>query len=141
MAERDVPRILLVEDDELFATAVVHYLRARGHDVRLVPSAEDARAALAGPSRVSLVVLDINLPGESGWALLRGPEYAAAGRPPVVVMTATHVHSAWLREFEVAGYLPKPFAMETLLATIERATQRAQPHPGGTAGEGGIDVG
>jgi DNA-binding response OmpR family regulator len=141
MAEPDVTRILLVEDDEPFAAAVVRYLRARGYAVQLVPSAEDARASLAGPSRVSLVILDINLPGESGWSLLRGPEYVAAGRPPVVVMTATHVHSSWLREFGVAGYLPKPFAMETLLATIERATGAKQPLPGGTPGEGDIDVG
>jgi DNA-binding response OmpR family regulator len=141
MAELDVTRILLVEDDESFAAAVVRYLRARGYEVQRVPSAEDARASLAGPSGVSLVILDINLPGESGWSLLRGPEYVAAGRPPVVVMTATHVHSSWLREFGVAGYLPKPFAMETLLATIERATGAKQPLPGGTPDEGDINVG
>ncbi len=141
MAEPDVTRILLVEDDELFAAAVVRYLRARGYAVRLVPSAEDAGAALRDGYQPSVVILDINLPGESGWSLLRGPEYVGTGRPPVVVMTATHVHSSWLREFGVAGYLPKPFAMETLLATIERATGAKQPLPGGVAGEGDINVG
>ena len=138
MAERDAARILLVEDDEPFALAIAHYLRAHGHEIRIEPSAEDAGAALAHGYRPSLVILDINLPGDSGWSLLRGSEYEAAGRPPVVVVTATHVHGSWLREFEVAGYLPKPFAMETLLATIERTMRPASARE---AAEGGLDAG
>ncbi len=137
MADRDAARILLVEDDQPFALAIAHYLRAHGHEVRLEPSVEDARAALDHGFRPSLVILDINLPGDSGWSLLRGPEYAAAGRPPVVVVTATHVHGSWLREFEVAGYLPKPFAMETLLATIERTMR---PASAATNAEGDLDA-
>jgi DNA-binding response OmpR family regulator len=141
MTEPDVVCVLIVEDDEPFATVIARYLRARHYEVRQVPSGEDARVALSSGYRPSLVLLDINLPGESGWSLLRGPEYAAAGSPPVVVMTATHVHSSWLRAFGVVGYLPKPFAMETLLATIERITNSPQRVSEAMTTAGEIDVG
>ena len=44
----------------------------------------------------------------------------AAGRPPVVVASAMAVSPARLREFDVAGYLPKPFALDTLRSTLDR---------------------
>jgi DNA-binding response OmpR family regulator len=133
-----VGQILLVEDDEPLELAIARHLRARGHAVRVAQSAEEARAVLASAARPSIVILDINLPGETGWSLLRGHEYEAAGRPPVVVVTATHVHSSWLREYRVAGYLPKPFALETLVEIVERTMSR-QDASGETVGEGGIE--
>ena len=66
------------------------------------------------------MLLDINLPDDAGWALLRGDAFAAAGSPPVVVVTATTLSPRRLREYGVAGCLPKPFAMETLRSTIDR---------------------
>ena len=40
--------------------------------------------------------------------------------PPVVVASAMSVSPVRLREYGVAGYLPKPFALETLTTTIDR---------------------
>ena len=71
-------------------------------------------------SAPDVVLLDINLPGETGWSVLRSDEFGAAGRPPVVVASAMSVSPAKLREFGVAGYLPKPFALDTLGATLDR---------------------
>lgn len=112
--------ILLVEDDEPFAAIVSRHLRARGWDVRTAPSAEEAVDLLAGGLRPALVLLDINLPEDSGWSLLRSEAYHTAAGPPCVVMTATSVSPSRLREFAVAGYLPKPFPIDTLIATIDR---------------------
>ena len=70
--------------------------------------------------RPGVVLLDLNLPGDTGWDFLRGPELAAAGSPPVLITSATTVSPRRLAEFQVAGYLPKPFALETLVATIDR---------------------
>ena len=67
-----------------------------------------------------MVLLDLNLPGDTGWDFLRGPALAAAGSPPVLITSATTVSPRRLAEFRVAGYLPKPFALETLVATVER---------------------
>ena len=73
------------------------------------------------------MILDLNLPGDTGWDLLRGSSLAAAGSPPVIIASATTVSPRRLAEFDVAGYLPKPFPLETLRRD-PRATAR---HPEG----------
>jgi len=114
--------ILLVEDDDPLREILARHLRARGHEIHEAASAEDAVEALQAGLRPGLVLLDINLPGDTGWSLLRGNTLAAAGDPPVIVASATTVDSRRLREYHVAGYLPKPFPLQTLLEAIERLT-------------------
>jgi len=120
-------RLLLVEDDEPLAGLLSAHLRARGYAVTVAPTAEAAQVELAGDTRPDLLLLDINLPGETGWSLLRSDAFATAGRPPVIVASAMSVSPARLREFGVAGYLPKPFALDTLRSTIERLLQAETP--------------
>ena len=112
--------LLIVEDDEALRTTLARHLRGHGYTVVEADSAEDALGALRGGLRPALVILDINLPGDTGWSLLRDQALAAAGKPPVVVASATAINPRRLREFDVAGYLPKPFPLETLVSTIER---------------------
>ncbi len=120
MPERGPGLVLMVEDDASLATIVARHLVAHGQTTEVVGSAEEAERRLTSGPRPDLVLLDINLPGETGWSLLRGAAYAAAGRPRVLVVSATRIPSARLREFGVTGYLPKPFAMQTLLETVRR---------------------
>jgi DNA-binding response OmpR family regulator len=115
-----VAQVLLVEDDESLRRILARHLRAHGYDVDEAASAEEAVTILAEGVRPAVVLLDINLPGDNGWDLLRGPSLAAAGSPPVVVASALTISPRRLAEFGVAGYLPKPFPLETLTATIER---------------------
>jgi DNA-binding response OmpR family regulator len=112
--------ILLVEDDADLATTLERYLTAHGRQVTIAESGEQAALLLRAGMRPGLVLLDINLPGESGWDLIRDEAFAAAGSPPVVVATATDVSPSRLREIGAAGYLPKPFPIDTLLATVDR---------------------
>jgi CheY-like chemotaxis protein len=114
--------ILLVEDDDPLREILARHLRARGHEIHEAASAEDAVEVLQAGLRPGLVLLDINLPGDTGWSLLRGPTLAAAGNPPVIVASATTIDPRRLREYDVAGYLPKPFPLQTLLEAIERLT-------------------
>jgi DNA-binding response OmpR family regulator len=113
-------RVLFVEDDGGLAGVVVRHLRARGHDARSVASAEEAVELIGSGFLPTIVLLDINLPGASGWDLLRTGGLRAAGSPAVYVVSATTVTAARLREFGVAGFLPKPFAMPTLIEVVER---------------------
>ena len=117
---RAASHVLLVEDDEPLAGILSAHLRARGYQVTVAGTAETAREALGEGLHPDVVLLDINLPGETGWSVLRSDEFEAAGRPPVVVASAMSVSPARLREFGVAGYLPKPFALDTLGATLDR---------------------
>lgn len=112
--------LLLIEDDEPLAGLLSAHLRAHGYAVTVAPTAEAAQTLLAERAHPDLILLDINLPGETGWSVLRSEAFEAAGRPPVVVASAMSVSPARLREFGVVGYLPKPFGLDTLRSTIER---------------------
>ena len=126
--------ILLVEDDEPLRRILAQHLRGRGFQTEDAPSAEDARRLIEAGLRPSLVVLDIILTGETGWDFLRRPTLAAVGSPPVIITTATTVDPQQLAAYGVAGYLPKPFALEAFMAAIQRlapAAAATTSHPAG----------
>jgi CheY-like chemotaxis protein len=112
--------VLIIEDDENLRTVLVRTLRARGIEVEEAISAEDAVDALAGGLRPRLVLLDLNLPGATGWDFLREAELVKAGSPPVVITSASAISPGRLAQARVAGYLPKPFALDAFLATVQR---------------------
>ena len=126
-------RILLVEDDEVLCELILRNLAARGHDVR---AAEDAQAALNHLRTTSfdLIILDICLPDETGWEVLRTAQKEGrlpplqmnghAGQLPVVVLSAVRVSPRRLQEFHPLAYLPKPFPMDAILRLAAEAAQR-----------------
>jgi DNA-binding response OmpR family regulator len=120
MMTGSVDTILLIEDDESLRRILVKHLRSLGYRVEEAASAEDAYRTLAAGVKPAVVLLDLNLPGDTGWDLLRGSTLRGAGSPPVVITSATTVSPKLLAEFGVAGYLPKPYPLETLVATVER---------------------
>ena len=137
MASGGAPaRVLLIEDDLPLATIVAKHLKARGHEARVAESAEEATETIRSGYRPTIVLLDINLPGDSGWAFLRSGALETAGKPPVFVVTATNIPPSRLREFGCAGYLPKPFALSTLIEIVERHHSEADgPDASGAQGE------
>lgn len=126
-------RILVVEDDEVLRELILRNLEARGHDVRI---AGDARTALtrlrAAP--FDLILLDICLPDQTGWEVLRTAQKEErlsplrmnghAGQLPVVVLSAVRVSPRRLQEFRPLAYLPKPFPMEAILRLAAEAARR-----------------
>jgi DNA-binding response OmpR family regulator len=114
------PPLLLVEDDEALRHILARHLRGVGFLVVEAASAEEATEALQHGLRPGLVILDVNLPGDNGWDLVRSPALRRAGPPPVVIASALTISPRRLAEFGIAGYLPKPFPLETLVATVER---------------------
>jgi Response regulators consisting of a CheY-like receiver domain and a winged-helix DNA-binding domain len=119
-----LPHVLLIEDDEPLAGILSAHLQAHNYRVTISPTAEAAQSALEAGLHPDIVLLDINLPGETGWSVVRSDALLAAGRPPVVVASAMSVSPARLREFGIVGYLPKPFALDTLRSTIERVLRK-----------------
>ena len=126
-------RLLLVDDDESFRHVIATWLRRRGYEIAEADSAEAAASLLASGPAPSLVLLDLNLPGDTGWELLRSPRFGRPDAPPVVIASATTVDHRKFAEFAVAGFLPKPFPLETMLATIERVLAPRSATPEETA--------
>lgn len=130
-------RILLVEDDEVLCGLLLRNLARRGHDVRV---AEDACAALVHlrATPFDLILLDINLPDQTGWEVLRAalregtlrPQELDGSKLPVVVLSAAQVSPRRRQEFRPLAYLSKPFPLESLLRLAAEAAQRKV---GGTA--------
>lgn len=110
--------ILVVEDDPPIAAGLVRGLKRAGFQVSLATDGDMALQA-SEKERPALVVLDLNLPGPDGFALLEA--WRSRLRVPVIVLTARQELEARLRSFGLgaADYLAKPFWMEELIARIQ----------------------
>jgi len=108
-------RVLIVEDDATLRGLISRNLSARGHEITEAETAADALKLLEARAP-DLLLLDINLPDQSGWHVLRqidGKEI------PTVIISAVRVSQARLSEFKPLAYLPKPFPLEALLRIVE----------------------
>jgi serine phosphatase RsbU (regulator of sigma subunit)/DNA-binding response OmpR family regulator len=125
--------LLLVDDDEAKRYVLATWLRRAGHTVTEVGTGEDALGKIGA---AELVLLDVNLPGMSGFEVCRliksDPQTAAI---PVIQVSATAVAVADRAHGLTQGadaYLVEPIEPAELLATVTaalryfRARQRAE---------------
>lgn len=130
-------RILLVEDDGVLSEVIGRNLQARRYRVDMAHDGLTALELLRDHT-FDLIFLDIDLPGHTGWEVLRIasregylPTHIAEGQRqviPVVVLSAVRISLERLAEFQILAYLPKPFPMETLLRFASQAAIR-NPSP------------
>jgi DNA-binding response OmpR family regulator len=110
-------KVLIVEDETALADILTRNLRARGYDVRSVETAEAAILQMADEWPDGLV-LDINLPDDTGWEVLRklGPE--SRSRLHVVVISAAPISQKRLAEFKPQHSFVKPFPLDALVRAL-----------------------
>ena len=125
-------RVLIVEDDDKVASIHQRIVDAQPGFVVIAraPSVEDAMNVFRGGERVDLLLLDINLPRASGTALLhalRRAEQLGHPGPEVIAVTSCREPETLrkLVHLGVLDYLVKPFAVERLLAGLQRFASRA----------------
>jgi DNA-binding response OmpR family regulator len=99
-------------------------LAMRGLQVREAATVSDALGAL-DVRLPDLILLDINLPDQTGWDVLRQLR-ARHIAVPTIIVSAVQISRARLEEFQPLGYLPKPFPIDALL----RLVLRGQPADG-----------
>ena len=109
--------ILVVDDDRDIADIIGYSLRKEGHRPILAHSGEEA-LALAERQRPDLVVLDVMLPGLSGFDVCR--KLRERGPVPVILLTARgeEADRVWGLDLGADDYLTKPFSHRELLARI-----------------------
>ena len=124
-----MPRILLVEDEEMNRDSLARLLRRRGYEVLIAVDGEQG-VALAGAEAPDLILMDMSLPVLDGWEATRRLKAAAETRAiPVVALTA-HAMATHRDQALAAGcddYDTKPIDLARLLPKIEALLGREAP--------------
>ncbi|MBU1878836.1 MAG: GAF domain-containing protein, partial [Chloroflexi bacterium] len=114
-------RILVVDDSAVIRRLLCDVLQADGYEMLAAQDGLEA-VALALEHRPDLVVLDVNLPGQDGYAVCRQVRaHPDTQHTPVLFVSAAHPDvSDRVRGLEAGGndYLASPFASEELLARV-----------------------
>lgn len=125
-------RILIVEDEQRIASFVRKGLSANGFDPHVVTDGPSAiEAALIG--EFGLIILDIGLPGQDGFSVLRALRQARVSTP-VIILTARDSLRDTVAGLEGGAddYMTKPFRFEELLARVRLRLRRADNTPEAT---------
>ena len=116
-----MPKILLVEDNEMNRDMLSRRLERRGYDVVIATDGLEGVSA-AQVHRPDLVLMDMSLPGLDGWEATRTLKAAAdTARVPVIALTA-HAMSGDREKAMAAGcddFDTKPIDFVRLLGKIE----------------------
>ena len=118
------PMILCVDDEQNILDLLAFNLTSSGYEVM---TAATGAAALTSAASASLVLLDLMLPDQSGFEVLKAlranPATAAI---PVIVVTATDAESDTVRCFEMGAddYMTKPFSVRELTARVKAVLRR-----------------
>jgi DNA-binding NtrC family response regulator len=116
-----VPRILIVDDDRSIRRTLEKFLAAEGFEVA---TAQDAPGAIAAADGNDLMLLDLGLPGGSGFdvisALADRPR-----RPAIVVVTARDDMQSTVKAIQLGAYeyLVKPVDIDRLRAVVKTALE------------------
>ncbi len=114
--------ILIVEDSLLQAQLLTRYLQQAGLDVISVPSGEEAQDKLI-QCKPDLIILDVILPGQSGFELCRELKTDPHTRQiPVVICSTkgTEVDKMWGNMLGADAYLPKPVDRLELIQLVQQ---------------------
>jgi two-component system response regulator QseB len=119
-------RLLLIEDDPIIGDGVNRWLRQDGYAVDWVQGGDEAELALNNEV-YDLVLLDLGLPGKSGFELLKAQRRNGSS-VPVVVLTALDAVSTRIAGLDAGAddYLVKPFDLDELGARIRAVLRRHQ---------------
>jgi DNA-binding response OmpR family regulator len=121
-------RILVVEDDRKVASFIQTGLAQEGYSVDVLNDGEDA-GEQARVIDYDAVVLDLMLPGRSGFQVLRDIRARKASLP-VVILTAkdSPEERATALDAGADDYMTKPFALVELSARLRAVLRRGAPH-------------
>jgi two-component system, OmpR family, KDP operon response regulator KdpE len=119
-------RVLVVDDETQIRRTVGINLRARGFDVDLAETGEEA-LDLAARHRPDVVVVDLGLPGIGGVEVIEG--IRGWSRVPIIVLSVRDTEADKVAALDAGAddYVTKPFGMDELLARLRAALRRVIP--------------
>ena len=132
-------RVLLVEDDPVLCETLQYNLQRERLQVFATDNAEDA-LQLFHQHQPHLVILDVMLPGRSGFDLCR--IIRQHNQTPVLFLTARTAEEDKIRGFELGAddYIVKPFSVAELTARVRSILRRTQPNVPSRIQFGAIEI-
>jgi len=120
------PLIVIVEDEAELATLVAQHLERAGMNTQVCNRAAHAFRFLK-KNYANLLLLDINLPDQSGFSLLEQLKAADIG-VPVIFLTGSIEETSKVRGLDMGGddYVTKPFSYAELVARIRAVLRRTE---------------
>ena len=121
-------RILLIEDNENNRDMLSRRLLRRGFDIVMALDGEEGLVT-AGTHKPDLILMDISLPGLSGWEAIQDLKKDAQTKSiPIIALTAHALSSDREKALAIGcdGYEPKPVDLPNLLAKIESLLKNAK---------------
>ncbi|HAV63372.1 MAG TPA: DNA-binding response regulator [Verrucomicrobiales bacterium] len=118
-------KLLIVEDDPHILLGLEEILRGEGHEVHTCTSGGDAVGAVKR-AHPDLIVLDVMLPGKSGFDICR--ELRSSGlRSPILMLTAKgqEIDKVIGLDLGADDYVTKPFGVRELVARIKALLRRS----------------
>jgi DNA-binding response OmpR family regulator len=124
-ADNEVVRVLVVEDDKKTASFVAKALKSEGFAVDVMRDGNDALAAVE-ITAFDAVVLDIMILGRDGLSVLKQMR-ARGNQTPVLLLSARGEVNEKVEGLNAGAedYLPKPFALEELVARVRALVRRS----------------
>jgi DNA-binding response OmpR family regulator len=131
-----VPRVLVVEDEAHLAEGLAYNLEAEGYEVEVLADGRSAAERVQVAPALDLVILDVMLPGQSGFEVARRTR-ASGNYVPILMLTAKDDPADVVRGLEEGAddYLTKPFKLDELLVRA-RALLRRRRWDGASGEEG-----
>src|SRR5215468_11210604 len=122
----DAPHLLLVDDDRRIRDLLSRFLLGEGYRVTTAETAADARAKLEG-LRFDLLILDVMMPGETGFDLAR--DLRSISSVPIIMLTARDEKKDRIEGLTIGAddYVAKPFEPKELSLRIAGVLRRARP--------------
>jgi two-component system OmpR family response regulator len=118
--------ILVVEDEEHLAIGIKYNLEAEGYLVTVIGDGPKALALVQeAPATIDLIILDLMLPGMSGYAVCEAIRNAGHAVPILMLSARTLVEDR-IRGFDAGTdlYLQKPFDLEELMSIVRNLLAR-----------------
>ena len=118
--------ILVVDDEERMRKLLHDFLVRDGFIVLEAGDGEEALGVFYEHKEISLVILDVMMPGLDGYEVTR--EIRAVSNVPIIMLTARSDEHDELRGFDLGidEYMTKPFSPKLLVARVEAVLRRTE---------------
>jgi DNA-binding response OmpR family regulator len=120
-------KILVVDDERTLCELLAEVFDRAGYTVRTAGNVREGKEVLT-QEKFDLLVLDIMMPGENGFDLLRWLRNEKKDRTPTILLTAVSAEQDKLIAFELEAddYVVKPFSLPEFVARVRAVLRRAE---------------